>query len=311
MYPYRFSNVMIGYLNLATLLASIPVIGAGLWMAKGSTATCSSMLQTPLLVIGFVVLLVSLAGFVGACFHVAWALWLYLLAMMLLIAFLLGLTAFGFAVTAGGGGTQVPGRPYREYHTSDYSSWLQKHIQDAKYWRPALACVVGSKACPKIASWTPMDYLQHDLTPIQVHTHTHKKKDNLFRLDESNQRTQSILDCWLDAVGVLQAADGVRVQRRGGGGGAGGGLLPVEQRGGDTVLRVRVVQGRGDGEGEGGLAQGVGAERDGAGGAGVHLRLRLLRLPQRPPLRLRVPIRGKPHAQDPPALGLLLVAMVA
>uniref|UniRef100_J3M3L2 Uncharacterized protein n=1 Tax=Oryza brachyantha TaxID=4533 RepID=J3M3L2_ORYBR len=139
MYPYRFSNVMIGYLNLATLLASIPVIGAGLWMAKGSTATCSSMLQTPLLVIGFVVLLVSLAGFVGACFHVAWALWLYLLAMMLLIAFLLGLTAFGFA----------------------------KHIQDAKYWRPALACVVGSKACPKIASWTPMDYLQHDLTPIQ------------------------------------------------------------------------------------------------------------------------------------------------
>lgn len=191
MYPYRFSNVMIGYLNLATLLASIPVIGAGLWMAKGSTATCSSMLQTPLLVIGFVVLLVSLAGFVGACFHVAWALWLYLLAMMLLIAFLLGLTAFGFAVTAGGGGTQVPGRPYREYHTSDYSSWLQKHIQDAKYWRPALACVVGSKACPKIANWSPMDYLQHDLTPIQV-----TKTDGSFFLHQrllyyTAQRTQN------------------------------------------------------------------------------------------------------------------------
>ncbi|XP_037451586.1 tetraspanin-6-like isoform X2 [Triticum dicoccoides] len=166
-YPQRFSNMMIGYLNLATLLASIPVIGAGLWLAKGSTTTCSSMLQTPLLIIGFIVLLISLAGFVGACFHVAWALWLYLFAVILLIGMLLGLTMFGFAVTAGGGGTQVQGRPYREYHISDYSSWLQKHMQDIKYWKPALACVVGSKACPKIANWTPMDYLQHDLTPIQ------------------------------------------------------------------------------------------------------------------------------------------------
>lgn len=166
-YPQRFSNMMIGYLNLATLLASIPVIGAGLWLAKGSTTTCSSMLQTPLLIIGFIVLLISLAGFVGACFHVAWALWLYLFAVILLIGVLLGLTMFGFAVTAGGGGMQVQGRPYREYHISDYSPWLQKHMQDIKYWKPALACVVGSKACPKIANWTPMDYLQHDLTPIQ------------------------------------------------------------------------------------------------------------------------------------------------
>lgn len=172
MYPYRMSNVMIGYLNLATLLASLPIIGAGLWLARGSSSssstTCSSILQTPLLAVGFAALLVSLAGFVGACFHVAWALRLYLAAVALLVAFLLGLTAFGFAVTAGGGGAQVYGRPYREYRVTDYSAWLQKRMQDDRYWRPALACVVGSKACPKIQNWTPMDYLQHDLTPIQV-----------------------------------------------------------------------------------------------------------------------------------------------
>jgi hypothetical protein len=167
------SNVMIGYLNLATLLASLPIIGAGLWLARGSSSssstTCSSILQTPLLAVGFAALLVSLAGFVGACFHVAWALRLYLAAVALLVAFLLGLTAFGFAVTAGGGGAQVYGRPYREYRVTDYSAWLQKRMQDDRYWRPALACVVGSKACPKIQNWTPMDYLQHDLTPIQVY----------------------------------------------------------------------------------------------------------------------------------------------
>ncbi|TVU37055.1 hypothetical protein EJB05_19022 [Eragrostis curvula] len=166
-YPNRFSNTVIGYLNLLTLVASIPVIGAGLWLAHGSSATCESALQVPLLTIGFIVLLVSLAGFIGGCYHVTCALWLYLLAMLLLVVALLGMTVFGLAVTAGGGGRQVPGRPYREFRVTDYSAWLQKHVEVEHFWRPALACVVGSRACSKIAAWTPLDYLQHNLTPIQ------------------------------------------------------------------------------------------------------------------------------------------------
>ncbi|KAG1339117.1 putative Tetraspanin-6 [Cocos nucifera] len=172
---YRCSNTVIGYLNLLTLLASIPIIGGGLWLAR-SSATCESLLQTPLLVLGFVVLLVSLAGFVGACFNVAWALWLFLLVILLLIAALLGITVFGFAVTGGGGGVQVPGRMYREYHLEDYSRWLRRRITEDRYWRAARTCVVGSKACAKIALWTPMDYLQRDLTPIQVTTHDRIKR---------------------------------------------------------------------------------------------------------------------------------------
>lgn len=166
--PYdRLSNTVIGYLNLLTLVASVPIIGAGLWLAHGSAATCESALQVPLLAIGFIVLLVSLAGFIGASYHVTWALWLYLVAMLLLVVALLGMTVFGLAVTAGGGGTQVPGRPYREFRITDYSAWLRKRVEVERYWRPALACVVGSRACPKIANWTPLDYLQHNLTPIQ------------------------------------------------------------------------------------------------------------------------------------------------
>ncbi|CAD6227857.1 unnamed protein product [Miscanthus lutarioriparius] len=166
-YPHRLSNTIIGYLNLVTLVASIPIIGAGLWLAHGSAATCESALQTPLLAIGFIVLLISLAGFIGACYHVTWALWLYLLAMLLLVVALLGITVFGLAVTAGGGGRQVPGRAYQEFRITDYSAWLQRHVEVDRYWRPALACVVRSRACPRIATWTPLDYLQHNLTPIQ------------------------------------------------------------------------------------------------------------------------------------------------
>ena len=91
----RFSNTVIGFLNFFTLLASIPIIGAGLWMAR-STTTCENFFQTPLLVIGFVVLVISLTGLIGACFHVAWALWVYLVIMVFIIAALLGFAVFGF-----------------------------------------------------------------------------------------------------------------------------------------------------------------------------------------------------------------------
>ncbi|KAL5656164.1 hypothetical protein ACJX0J_035483, partial [Zea mays] len=180
----RLSNTMIGYLNLVTLVASIPIIGAGLWLAHGSAAvTCESALQTPLLAIGFIVLLISLAGFIGACYHVTWALWLYLLAMLLLVLALLGITVFGLAVTAGGGGgRQVPGRPYREFRITDYSAWLQRHVEVDRYWRAALACVVGSRACPRIAAWTPLDYLQHNLTPIQVRNYEYARVFFFFLL---------------------------------------------------------------------------------------------------------------------------------
>ncbi|KAG4910721.1 Tetraspanin-6 isoform B [Glycine soja] len=163
---YRFSNTVIGFLNLFTLLASIPIIGAGLWMARSST-TCENFLQTPLLVIGFVVLVVSLAGFIGACFHVACALWLYLVVMLFLIAALMGLTIFGFGVTSKGGGVEVPGRVYKEYHLQDYSPWLRKRIQDPRYWNTIRGCILGSKTCEKLASWTPLDYMQRDMSPIQ------------------------------------------------------------------------------------------------------------------------------------------------
>ncbi|XP_044507754.1 tetraspanin-6-like [Mangifera indica] len=163
---YHFSNTVVGFLNLLTLLASIPIIGGGLWMARSST-TCESFLQTPLLVLGFIVFVISLAGFIGACFHVAWALWFYLVVMLFVIAALMGVTIFGFVVTSPGGGVQVPGRVYKEYHLQDYSSWLRNRIKEPEYWRTIRSCILGSKTCSKLASWTPIDYVQRDLSPIQ------------------------------------------------------------------------------------------------------------------------------------------------
>ncbi|KAI4346353.1 hypothetical protein L6164_007256 [Bauhinia variegata] len=163
---YRLSNRVIGCVNMFTLLASVAIIGAGVWMARSST-TCEHFLQTPLLVIGFVVLVISLAGFVGACFHVACALWVYLAVMLILIIALAGVTLFGFAVTSRGGGVEVTDRVYKEYRLQDYSPWLIKRIRDPRYWSTVRSCIMSSKTCDKLQSWTPHDYMQRDLTPIQ------------------------------------------------------------------------------------------------------------------------------------------------
>ncbi|KAG5416222.1 hypothetical protein IGI04_003789 [Brassica rapa subsp. trilocularis] len=127
---YRFSNTVIGVINLLSLLASIPIKGTALWKAR-SSKTCENFLQTPLLVIGFIILLVSLAGFIGACFNVAWALWVYLVVMIFLIATLMGLTLFGLVVTSQGGGVGL------------------------------------QRTCSKIESWTTLDYFQRDMTSVQ------------------------------------------------------------------------------------------------------------------------------------------------
>ncbi|KAH7853692.1 hypothetical protein Vadar_005566 [Vaccinium darrowii] len=136
-------------------------------MARSKTS-CEAFLQTPLLIIGFVILILSLAGFIGSCFHVACVFWLYLAVMFLLIAALMALTVFGFIVTNRGGGVQVPGRVYKEYHLENYSPWLTKRlVKHPRYWETIRTCILGSKACAKLAYWTPFDYLQKDLSPIQ------------------------------------------------------------------------------------------------------------------------------------------------
>lgn len=166
---HRLSNTVIGFLNFFTLLASIPIIGAGLWMAR-STTTCENFFQTPLLAIGFIVLVISLIGFIGSCFHLAWALWVYLVIMLFLIATIFTLTIFGFIVTNQGGGVEVVGRNYMEYHLDDYSTWLRNRIiKDPHYWSTIRSCILGSNTCAKLASWTSLDYIQRAMSPIQVY----------------------------------------------------------------------------------------------------------------------------------------------
>lgn len=60
------------------------------------------------------------------------------------------------------------GRAYREYRLRDYSPWLRDRISDPGNWETIRRCILGSKTCDKIRYWTPLDYMQRDMSPVQV-----------------------------------------------------------------------------------------------------------------------------------------------
>ncbi|KAI5016953.1 hypothetical protein ZWY2020_037331 [Hordeum vulgare] len=56
--------------------------------------------------------------------------------LFILIALLLVFTAFAFVVTNRGVGSVISGRGYREYRLGEYSTWLQRRVEDADKLRP-------------------------------------------------------------------------------------------------------------------------------------------------------------------------------
>jgi hypothetical protein len=170
---FRLSNNLIGILNFVTFLLSVPILGAGIWLGHRADGTeCERYLSAPVIAFGVFLLAVSLAGLVGACCRVTWLLWVYLLAMFVLIVAVFCVTVFAFAVTNRGAGEAVSGRGYKEYRLGDYSNWLQKRVESTKNWNRIRSCLQDSKVCKSMQEKreTFADFMRSDLSPIEVRT---------------------------------------------------------------------------------------------------------------------------------------------
>ncbi|KAI8565783.1 hypothetical protein RHMOL_Rhmol03G0288500 [Rhododendron molle] len=146
----RLSNNLIGILNFLTFLLSVPILWAGIWLHRRGITECEKFLDTPLIVLGVFLLLVSLAGLVGACFRNSLLLWIYLVVMFLLILVLFFFTVFAFVVTNKGAGEVVSGKGYKEYRLGDYSHWLQKRVNSTKNWSKIKSCLKDGKVCQSL-----------------------------------------------------------------------------------------------------------------------------------------------------------------
>ncbi|GLJ32090.1 hypothetical protein SUGI_0646120 [Cryptomeria japonica] len=169
--PRQMSNNLVGFLNFVILLLSIPILASGIWLANRHGTDCEKFLQGPIIIIGLLIMAVSLAGFIGACFRVSWLLWIYLFFMFLLIILLFCFIVFAFVVTDKGAGKMASGKGYKEYRLEDYSHWLQKRLQNADNWRKIKICVRDAKVCKSTSRddvnlpATEFDHI--NLSPVQ------------------------------------------------------------------------------------------------------------------------------------------------
>uniref|UniRef100_A0A0E0ESF9 Tetraspanin n=1 Tax=Oryza meridionalis TaxID=40149 RepID=A0A0E0ESF9_9ORYZ len=167
---FRLSNSLLGILNAVTFLLSVPVLGGGIWLATRADGTeCERYFSAPVIAFGVFLLLVSLAGLVGACCRVNCLLWFYLVAMFVLIVVLFCFTVFAFVVTNKGAGEAVSGRGYKEYRLGDYSNWLQKRMENSKNWNRIRSCLQDSKVCKKLQdkNWDQTQFFKADLSPLE------------------------------------------------------------------------------------------------------------------------------------------------
>nr|DAD44452.1 TPA_asm: hypothetical protein HUJ06_002682 [Nelumbo nucifera] len=164
------SNNITALLNFLALLCSIPIIGAGIWLASKADNECVHYFRWPVVVIGVLILLVSLAGFVGAYWNRQGLLAFYLFCMAVLIVILLVLLVFAFVVTRPDGSYDVAGRGYKEYRLDGFSSWLRNQVTNSANWNKIRTCLANSNVCSKLTQdySTADQFFAAHISPLQV-----------------------------------------------------------------------------------------------------------------------------------------------
>ncbi|CAK9860319.1 unnamed protein product [Sphagnum jensenii] len=160
------SNVLTGVLNFVTLVLSIPVVGVGIWLAKQHNTVCVRFLQWPIILLGVFILAVSVAGLLGAWCRVSCLLWVYLFVMFVLILLLFVFTIFAFAVTNAGAGQVLSGKGYKEYRLGDYSTWLQRKVNNPSYWETIKSCLSDGKVCNSLDAPQYSTIAQFNAAPL-------------------------------------------------------------------------------------------------------------------------------------------------
>ncbi|GJM97817.1 hypothetical protein PR202_ga14773 [Eleusine coracana subsp. coracana] len=166
----RCSNGLLGLLNACVLVLAIVTLGGGAWLShRASTTDCERFLERPIIALGVLLLALSLAGLAGSLCRASCLLWLYLLALFLLIVLLFAFTVFAFVVTNRGAGWVVSGRGYKEYRLGDYSTWLQRRVENSENWAKIRSCLQDSKVCEKLGARkeTLTQFVNTNLSPIQ------------------------------------------------------------------------------------------------------------------------------------------------
>ncbi|XWS62161.1 hypothetical protein CRYUN_Cryun07bG0187300 [Craigia yunnanensis] len=163
------NNTIIATINFITLLLSIPIIGAGIWLTNEPDNSCVKILQWPLIILGISISVVALLGFVGGCWRITWLLIFYLVAMFILIVLFACLVVLIYLITNKGSGHPAPGRTYLEHDLDDFSGWLRRKVVSPNKWDRIRACLNSTDMCSELNQRyrIAQDFFNSRLTSIQ------------------------------------------------------------------------------------------------------------------------------------------------
>lgn len=169
------SNNVIGIINFIAVLLSIPIIGAGIWLSTLQAESCVKILQWPVIILGILILIVGMVGFIGAFWRIPMLLIFYLIAMIVLIVLLGSLVIFVYSVTLRGHGNIEPNRSYLEYRVDDFSFWLRRRVRSSHKWDGIKSCLSSSNMCAELnqSYRIAQDFFNAHLSPLQVNPLIH------------------------------------------------------------------------------------------------------------------------------------------
>ncbi|KAK7317767.1 hypothetical protein RJT34_02262 [Clitoria ternatea] len=163
------SNNVIGAINFIAVLLSIPIIAAGIWLTTEPADSCVKILQWPVIILGVLIFVVAVTGFIGAFWRNPSFMMFYLVAMLGLIVLLGSLVIFTYVVTLRGHGDIEPNRSYLEYHVDHFSGWFRRRVRSSNRWGHIRRCLTSTNICAELDQRyrLPQDFFNAHLTPIQ------------------------------------------------------------------------------------------------------------------------------------------------
>lgn len=163
--------MMLALLDSCGLLLAIPILTVGILLITKLNIYCVTFLEKPLIAIGVLLVVVSIAGLFAAFVHKEWLIWVHMFALFLLVILIFCFAVFAVNITSGGSGHPVPGTNYSDYALDDsYPQWMRHRVEEKDEWRDAVTCMKKNGYCTTRLPYNGADqslYNQSHLSSIQ------------------------------------------------------------------------------------------------------------------------------------------------